>query len=297
MKELDLWGNSIKKLPLTLLQLDRLKSLDMGGNSLDSPFDYIIRGNRTFSEQVKRMRAILQEILEGISPCVQGKVILLGDALAGKTTLLDSLNRSFARRMVSQMSWRSGVSEGTRTVGVNVKKMSSLPHQGWQQEDSEQSINMPKKKVFINCYDFAGTFALNHTRVNNDLNSPQGQEEYFASHQLFLSSGALFFIVFDLSQDKNLLVETDRLPWSIEKWTRSIQCQDPSAQAILVGSKIDKVPRDRLDRVTPFMEDMARLMKEHRDLDSTFPQVIGWEAVSGKEGKNIMSLKKKISGK
>ena len=122
-----------------------------------------------------------------------------------------------------------------------------------------------------------------------------GHEEYFAAHQLFFSAGVLFIIVFDLSRC-DLSSGSTRLPWMIEQWIRSIQCQDSAARVVLIGTKIDKLSKHQSSQILEFMTRLESLILEHQEHDTTFPQCIGSVAVSGTQGTNVEQLKKIIAG-
>ena len=119
-----------------------------------------------------------------------------------------------------------------------------------------------------------------------------GQEEYFACHPLFLSPGALSLIIFDLSS-LDLSSSSSQLPWQVEIWCLSIQCQDSLARVILVGSETGKLSKQQLEQSTEFMAQVS-LIGEHRRHDSTFPQCVGWIPVSGTRGTQTDKLKKII---
>lgn len=64
-----------------------------------------------------------------------------------------------------------------------------------------------------------------------------GQEEYYATHQCFLSTGALYILCFSLEtfhQDEKSLQ-------NMTEWLQSIQLRAPKSPVIIVGTHLDKV--------------------------------------------------------
>ena len=175
----------------------------------DNPLDSTFSSLCSVSLGLKKLRSIdMKELADELKldntmiPMVQGNVVLIGDSKAGKTSLLQSLNRSTLGRFTAKLTRKNRIKDHDRTVGVDVRELKM------RKIGKESHGEVPEENIFITCFDFAG------------------QEDYYAAHQLFLSEGALFIIVFDLSLH-NISITTNisstTLPSRIEFWMRSVQ--------------------------------------------------------------------------
>ena len=107
------------------------------------------------------MKELLFELTggSGTTTCVQGKVILVGEAMAGKTTLLRTLNRSGVGQVAARIAGKTSVPLDSRTVGVDVARMRSLPLEEIGQSEGEERISIKSSQVFLIAFDFAGTYS------------------------------------------------------------------------------------------------------------------------------------------
>ena len=141
------------------------------------------------------------------------KMVLVGLAEAGKTTIV----RHFTGGSVPRHS--------DRTVGIEITP-------NWRPSDDKPTDDNPLQ---VSVWDFAG------------------QADYYTSHQLFLTKGALFLLVVDLyafSQEVRSGVEnyTDprgRIYW----WLEMLQMRVPGAALALVGSHTDLMESAEVVRV------------------------------------------------
>ena len=131
--------------------------------------------------------------------------------------------------------------------------------------------------VLPRCFDFAG------------------QEENFAVHQLFLSTGALFLLVINITQRD--LQPMESLPPHIAFWLRSIQNHDPTgARVIIVGTHLDRLKKNQIREAASSLQQVVVMVSEIHQKDATFPVVISTAMVSCNRGKNIDVVSQLIGG-
>ena len=96
---------------------------------------------------------------EGTTPCVQGKVVLVGEAMSGKTTLLKTLNWSTMDQLAAWALRRNVVPLESCTIGVDVSSMTSLPLGEMRRgEREEERISINSSQVFLIAFDFASKY-------------------------------------------------------------------------------------------------------------------------------------------
>ncbi|CAN0244153.1 unnamed protein product [Pylaiella littoralis] len=105
-----------------------------------------------------------------------------------------------------------------------------------------------------------------------------GQADYYASHQLFLTEGALFLLVVDLhlfseemgSDATNFTDTRGRVYW----WLEMLHMRVPGAAIALVGSHVDEMKREEADRagadlltvVTNFIQEKASTSSRRKSI-------------------------------
>ena len=86
LRSLDLSGNLLRNLPDSLGQLGHLRSLDVSGNPLhDMPPEVIVQGTRA-------IQAYLRDLGKAGEQQWRSKVVVLGEAKVGKTSLVKALS-------------------------------------------------------------------------------------------------------------------------------------------------------------------------------------------------------------
>ena len=99
-----------------------------------------------------------------------------------------------------------------------------------------------------------------------------GQQEYYVTHQLFLTSRAVYLLVFDCKGfEKALMENTDKKSQekamrkeftdSVQTWLDQVQARIPGATVMLAASKIDmlKKPETTVPKIT---ETVLRFIKD-----------------------------------
>ena len=79
-----------------------------------------------------------------------------------------------------------------------------------------------------------------------------GQEEYYATHQCFLSERALYLLVWDLTEGKDGV-------WGLKSWLDNLTVRISSPYVAIVGTKLDLVQCENLDL---YEKEMFGIIKE-----------------------------------
>ena len=116
-----------------------------------------------------------------------------------------------------------------------------------------------------------------------------GQEEYYATHQCFLSTGALYILCFSLEtfhQDEKSLQ-------NMTEWLQSIQLRAPNSPVIIVGTHLDKVNELTAQEIKEILEN--RFLSKRRRTIEQLPHIIDVMLVCCVPDKKLFSkLNKKM---
>ncbi|XP_045457144.1 leucine-rich repeat serine/threonine-protein kinase 1 [Melitaea cinxia] len=205
---LNLSGNKdITDLPPQMGLLTRLWNLNTAGCALSEPLRSVVRGRSRSVDVVGYLRSVLQEA----RPYARMKLMVVGVQGIGKTSLLDCLRQESAihhrRKPTDHWAKRMGNKSGRRgmsTVGVDIG--------AWVYEPTRSQ----RGPVTFRTWDFGG------------------QQEYYATHQYFLTKRSLYLVVWKVTDGRKGLA-------SALQWLRSIQARAPGSPVIMVGTHYDQV--------------------------------------------------------
>ncbi len=156
-------NNNLKSLPAEMLKLKSLRMLDLRGNPLGIPPEIL--------ERIQDPQRILNYYFSAIEqtrkPINQTKLILVGQGLVGKTSLVQQILRGIFDQ------------DQTKTEGISISQ--------WQVDDSLLIVDQKRVSIKLNIWDFGG------------------QEIMHATHQFFLTKRSLYLLVLDsrLTQEEN----------------------------------------------------------------------------------------------
>ncbi|KAM4677991.1 LOW QUALITY PROTEIN: leucine-rich repeat serine/threonine-protein kinase 2-like [Discoglossus pictus] len=177
LEKLQLSHNKIKQIPPEIVCLENITSFDVSHNSdlrsfpdetgkltkvWDLPLDglHLDIDLKHVGCKARDLIRFLQQRLKKAVPYNQMKLLIVGNAGSGKTTLVQQLMRSR----------RPDHGQEKSTVGIDVKDWPILIR------------GKVKKEIILNVWDFAG------------------QEEFYSTHPHFMTPRALHLVVYDLSK-------------------------------------------------------------------------------------------------
>ena len=232
LKQLDLRGLHLRKLPLWLADLNL-------SACLDKPFpDHAILLTDTnvdgvdlssIPPQKELLREWLQAAYESKDESLNEiKVIFLGDGEAGKTHLIARLKKD-GEKIAPNEDNQTKASQSDCGISGNVTPGISI---------TDHEIKLENRTVKVHYWDFGG------------------QEFLHAMHRIFMTKKTLYVVV--------LNARNDTQDHRAEFWLQNINTVDQDAQAILVLNKIDQNPRasineNRLRRMYPSLKDVVKI--------------------------------------
>ena len=87
--------------------------------------------------------------------------------------------------------------------------------------DIQEIVIQKANRFTFKCWDFAG------------------QEEYYATHQCFLSQRSLYVLVWDVREEE-VGIE------GLRPWLNNLQTRVPRSRVIIVGTHLDQVSREKI---------------------------------------------------
>lgn len=196
---LDFSFNNINKLPDEIGLLHGLSEFPLGGLNLQHDSAVLKGGPKDI---VSYFRCKLKKSV----PYHRIKLMMVGLGARGKTSLMCRLASRSKPRNVA-------------TNGITIKDWDLRPPKNKKKEENNNNTQRKLHTFTMNTWDFAG------------------QEEFYSTHQYFLTSRALYVAVFNASKGREELE-------SLTTWLLNIQVAAPGAMVILVGTHADQIPKE-----------------------------------------------------
>ncbi|XP_059152219.1 leucine-rich repeat serine/threonine-protein kinase 2-like [Physella acuta] len=263
LEKLNLSHNKIAELPKEIGHLVALQSLDLSYNKfLSSLPDELGRCSKIWEMpmdglsldlddgltrgRVKDLILYLHNRLKKAQRYYRMKLMVVGYGGRGKSSLLQALKK----KVKSNSAEKPSV-----TVGVIVED--------WKYERQRFGKSVT---YTLNTWDFAG------------------QEDFYSTHQCFLSNRTLYLVVYDISMGTE---EIDKL----KPWLSNIHARAPGCPVIVVGTHYDLLPvEDRESTVVEFESKLQKLMNK-----PGFPAITCFAIVDlTKESHELQLLRNKV---
>lgn len=204
LERLDLgggWSNSafIEQIPVEILNLTRLNRLDVEGQPIQVPPQEVVAKG---IEAIRNYWRQQQEV--GIDYLCEAKLIILGEAGAGKTTLA---------RKIQDPAYHLKPQEPS-TEGIDVVRWSFPAAVRVREEDGQEKVHPSEFKASI--WDFGG------------------QEIYHSTHQFFLTRRSLYVLVADDRKE-----DTD-----FNYWLQAVELLSDGSPLLIIQNEKQNRQRD-----------------------------------------------------
>jgi small GTP-binding protein len=234
---LDLSNMPIAQLPESICLLPRLKKLLLQGND-NMTWPDPEQANVLETESL--LETMVKDRFGAMKQSSQSRVCFVGLEGSGKSTLFNHLKSGKFQKKIKP----------TRGIGFETWMPKSEVYEGSKTVSTKMSFNV---------WDFSGN------------------EDYRILHQLFVSEGAVYVIVWNLALDESRS--------TIGYWLNTIEAHaGPNAPILIVGTHLDN------------LKDSEKVMEllERKYYNDRYPSVRGIIAVSSSNGQNIERVSKKI---
>ena len=254
MSSLNLAKNKLRHVPPCICSFTALRSLDLSGNpdimvlptgmgQLSSLFELNLTGLNDINDPPK---AVQKDPISCIR-YLNNKQRCPQSFYRMKLMLVGCANRG-KTTLVACLQGRKCGNEST--VGIDISEWSY-----------RSSFNRPKFHFSI--WDFGG------------------QEEYYATHQCFLSQESLYLLLFNLTHGREGVKE-------LQPWLNNLSLRVPKSCVIIVGTHLDELRNERV-------EDILALVSTTTEVFKNRLQIVDTIAVGLKNNlKNVAALKNAI---
>ena len=216
----------VDQLPLELCRLENLFQLDYSGLELIRPNVSDLDKYHRTTDKLNFMRALQEKSEKNYKM----KLMMVGLQKQGKTTLLNKLREVSEKGSAYNPTW------GERTSSLNYSQCS---------QDSSASLSKEQLStvgVDLGEWRYSKDLPDNHfVAIKNKLKSPKnnptitfytwdfaGQEEYYATHQCFLTYRSLYLLLWNASKEREGIK-------NLAFWLHNIQSRAPGSPVIIIG--------------------------------------------------------------
>eukprot|EP01104_Vermistella_antarctica_P016973 TRINITY_DN591_c0_g1_i1.p1 TRINITY_DN591_c0_g1~~TRINITY_DN591_c0_g1_i1.p1 ORF type:complete len:1378 (-),score=383.37 TRINITY_DN591_c0_g1_i1:59-4192(-) len=303
--ELDLRKNRLQVIPEVYGTLTKLKKLLVMGNPLKGmslPKDAMKRGDLAIHTYIK------SQCLAGKRKCNRIKLMVMGNAAVGKTTLIKSLMVREAKAK-SKKGDQIQIAELDFSDGDSVSSSDTTPSSGsvssYVPIKQQRTYTHAELNKFLN----APSVATDGIEINqifmrsggkSDIGKKgesdgiifyawdfAGQSVYLTTHQYFIDKRAVYVVVFDVNDTKAKYMAC------INFWLQTIQTRAGSPPTLIVGTHVDTLVENKgKGGAKTIVKDIGTTI--NKNTKKTFPFVAGFFAISSKTQENVMELKRKL---
>ena len=226
IRSLNLSHNKFRTVPLCICSFITLHSLNLSDNpdilTLPVEMGRLNRLNRLYLNNLKDLKDPPKDLQKDPHDCIRylnSKLCCARGFYRMKLMMVGMANRG-KTTLVKRLQGKECGNEST--VGVDVSKWWYKPSLG-------------KRPFHFSIWDFAG------------------QQEYYATHQCFLSQRSLYLLLFNLNDGDKGLQE-------LKPWLNNIALRAPHSCVIIIGTHLDEVPdemREEIDKLLYRVGDLA----------------------------------------
>lgn len=257
IRNLNLASNELSSVPLCICNFLTLQFLDLSGNKeiqilpiQMGRLNELIELNLT---GLKKLRDPPKDVINNTKQCIQylsNKLFCLKPFYRIKLLLVGMQNRG-KTTLAAKLQGRECGNEST--VGVDISEWEYKP-------------TIMKKSFTFNVWDFGG------------------QEEYYATHQCFMSECSIYLLVFSLTSGNIALEE-------VQSWLTNISLRAPGSCIHIVGTHLDEIPAEQRDELNILLHKIGNIASPF----SNKLQIMGIFAVGLRnELENVNLLKESI---
>ena len=229
IRNLNISFNQFRNVPLCICGFTTLHTLDLSNNpdilTLPAEMGRLSTLNRLYLNNLKDLNDPPRNVQRDTRDCIRylnSKLRCAKGFYRMKLTLVGCANRG-KTTLVARLQGRDCGNEST--VGVDVSEWQFKPGLG--------------RKIFnFSIWDFGG------------------QEEYYATHQCFLSQRSLYLLLFNLKEGEEGVLE-------LKPWLNNIALRAPKSCIIIVGTHLDEVKDDERDEVFKLLQKVGELAAEY----------------------------------
>ena len=231
LRNLNLARNNLRNVPLCVCGFTTLHTLDLSDNpdilTLPSEMGRLSNLNRLNLKGLKDLNDPPRNVQRDTRDCIRylnSKLRCAKGFFRMKLMLVGCANRG-KTTLVARLQGRDCGDEST--VGVDVSEWQFRP-------------NLSKKAFNFSIWDFGG------------------QEEYYSTHQCFLSSRSLYLLLFNLKDGEKGVQE-------LRPWLNNIALRAPKSCIIIVGTHLDEVKDEDRDDVYKLLQTVGELAHEYNN--------------------------------
>jgi len=232
IRNLDLSHNAFRTVPLCICSFTTLHVLDLSFNPdiltlpaemgrLTNLIRLNLRGLKDLHDPPRRVQRDVRDCIRYLN----SKLRCAKGFYCMKLMLLGHANRG-KTTLIARLQGRDCGDDST--VGVDVSEWTHKPGLG-------------KKPFFFSIWDFSG------------------QEEYYATHQCFLSQRSLYLLLFNLKHGTKGILE-------LKLWLNNISLRAPRSMVIIVGTHLDEVADDEREEVDILIQKVGVLAESYKNL-------------------------------
>ncbi|XP_065919794.1 leucine-rich repeat serine/threonine-protein kinase 2-like [Dysidea avara] len=275
---LDLSYNHLRSLPKSIVA-PNLKNLNISNNQFHTvphcvcSLTGLITLNIAYNSEILALPNELGRLKNLLNLNLDGLVDLNDPPRSIRGTTLDCINYLRSRLLSARGYYHMKL----MLVGKQEMGKSTIVARLQGQEIGNEST------VGVDISEWKYTPAYNKRTFYFSIWDFAGQEEYYATHQCFLSKRSLYLLVWNVTEGDAGIA--DLIPW-----LNNISVRAPNSCMIIVGTFLDKVSEENRGKVSDLLRKVQKLAAQYRRLSITKITAVGLQG----QLENVAKLKDDI---